>query len=156
AASGAEEQVVYVNFEGVRVTNCTQQCSDARTNRSWAIGEHFGKQSVDFLPYTGEKNRSIVLDTLRRAYAPYRVRFTTERPDSGDYTMVIVSATGGPHHGVAPLDCGNENPNDIAFIYRTANSSAELVGREAAHELGHSFGLGHVANNADFMQWASS
>jgi hypothetical protein len=111
---------------------------------------------MDFAPYPGEAARKTVLAGLRTAYAPYRVSFTTERPDAGPYTMVIVSATGGPHHGVAPLDCGNANPSDIAFVYRTALSSADLVAREAAHELGHSFGLAHVAAQGDFMQWASS
>jgi hypothetical protein len=149
-------QTIYVAFDGVHVDNCSGECSDARVNQSWAIGAHFGQQAIDFLPYGNDEERNIVLEGLRAAYAPYDVAFTTTRPESGDYTMVIVSATGGPHHGVAPLDCGNANKNDIAFVYRTTLSSPQLVAREAAHELGHSFGLAHVASNADFMQWASS
>jgi hypothetical protein len=157
ALSSGATQIVYVNFDGVHVEDCSNECSDARANQSWAVGAHFGGAAIDFLPYTADADsRSTVLTGLRAAYASYNVEFTTTRPEAGDYTMVIVSASGGPNHGVAPLDCGNKNPDDIAFVYRTTNSSADLVAREAAHELGHSFGLAHVASRADFMQWASS
>jgi hypothetical protein len=155
-AALSDGQIVYVAFDGVRVDDCAEPCSDATQNRSWAIHAHFGATSIDFAPYPGEAARQTVLAGLRAAYAPYRVSFTTERPTDGPYTMVVVSVTGGPNHGVAPLDCGNANPSDIAFVYRTALSSPALVAREAAHELGHSFGLGHVASRADFMEWASS
>jgi hypothetical protein len=155
-AAPSGTQIVYVNFDGVHVDDCTGECSDARVNRSWAISAHFNQHAIDFQPYGTAEQRATVLAGLRVAYAPYDVAFTTTRPTSGDYTMVIVSSTSGPNHGVAPLDCGNANKNDIAFVYRTALSSPDLVAREAAHELGHSFGLAHVGSAADFMQWASS
>ena len=149
-------QLVYVNFDGAHVDDCDGECSDAPTNRSWAIGAHFGKTSMDFAPYTSAAGKATILAGLRRSFARWRVDFTTTRPSAPPYTMVIVSPTGGAHHGVAPLDCGNANPNDIAFVYRTTLSSPDLVAREAAHELGHSFGLAHTASASEIMQWASS
>jgi hypothetical protein len=70
--------------------------------------------------------------------------------------MVVISPTTGPHHGVAPQDCNNSNPNDIAFVYKIGGSTADTISRFAAHELGHSFGLAHVLESSDIMQWASS
>lgn len=149
-------QVIYVNFDGVTVNDCSNYCSDAPTNRSWAIGAHFGKSAVAFAPYTNASGRKIVVDGLVAAFSPYNVAVKTARPASGPFTMVIVSTTTGPNHGVAPLDCLNQNPNDIAFVYKIGSASADTVRRYATHELGHSFGLEHVVGADDFMQWASS
>lgn len=147
-------QVVYVNFEGPTITDCN--CSDARSNQSLVIGQVFGSSSVDFAPYTSSSGRTTILANLRTFYAGYNVVFTTQRPSSGDYTMVVISPTTGPHHGVAPQNCDNSNPNDIAFVHKIGSTSADTISRYAAHELGHSFGLAHVVDSTDIMQWASS
>src|SRR5687768_15875178 len=44
-------QVVYVNFRGPTIKDCSNFCSDATTNRSFVMG-HFGKQSMNFAPLT--------------------------------------------------------------------------------------------------------
>lgn len=148
-------QVVYVNFDGPTITDCSGYCSDAEHNRSWVVGAQ-GDARKDFLPFTNAAARATIMTSLRGKFARYRVAFTTSRPSHGPYTMVVVSPSYWPHHGVAPLDCGNANRSDIAFVYRTNGYTAEAIAREVAHELGHSFGLSHVVNNADIMQWASS
>jgi hypothetical protein len=161
AANPTATQVVYVNFDGPTVTDCANYCSDARTNKSWIMG-YLGRKKVDFAPYTSARGKSTIMAALRAHFAAYDVSFTEKRPTSGDYEMVIISPTVLPHHGIAPLDCGNTNKDDIAFVFKTnegAGDSPEreaLIGREASHELGHSFGLTHVDNDADIMQWASS
>ena len=149
-------QRIYVNFDGPRIDDCTGYCSDAPTNRSWAIGAHFGTSSIDFAPYGDAAGRQAVLDELGRAFGPYDVEITTNRPSAGPYTMLVVSPTTGPHHGVAPLDCSNNNPDDIAFVYNIGSSSPGWVAQAAAHELGHSFGLAHVTGSGDYMHWDSS
>lgn len=150
-------QIVYVNFGGGRIDDCSSYCSDASTNRSWAIGEVWKTSFVTFLPYGGSSAaRDTILATLRQAYAPYNVEFVTKRPAAAPYSMIMISASGGPHHGVAPLNCANTNPNDIAFVYRANETSAGFTARAAVHELGHSFGLAHVTSSADFMHWDSS
>jgi len=154
--AAAGDQIVFVNFKGPTIHNCANYCSDALTNRSFVMGA-FGKSAVDFAPYTDAVRRGAILRRLRALYAKYRVTFVTTRPASGPYTMLVISPTSSlPHHGVAPLDCGNADKSDIAFVYKIGGVSADLIARFAAHELGHSFGLAHVVGGDQVMQWASS
>jgi hypothetical protein len=115
---------------------------------------------MKFAPYEDADGQVEIVDHLATTFAPYNVEITTSRPAEGAYTMVVVSPTTGGHHGVAPLDCLNKNPNDIAFVYNLYSSSkwssSAQIARSAAHELGHSFCLEHVVSHADIMQWASS
>ena len=150
------KQVVYVNFDGITIRDCDNYCSDAQSNRSWAIGAHFGGSSKTFSKYGSSSQRDTIMRGLREAFDDYNIDFTTSRPSSGPYTMLIISTSSGPNHGVAPLNCGNTNANDIAFVYKIGNSSTAWITQAAAHELGHSFGLSHVKESRDFMQWAAS
>jgi hypothetical protein len=159
ALADGTTQVVFVNFNGPTISNC-DGCSSAPRNRSFVIGRMWGRSSVDFAPYTNADGKEIILARLRRFFEPWRIRFTSVRPDSGKYTMVIISPTLMAHHGVAPLDCGNANRNDIAFVVHTGDTGfypgPGKIAQAAAHELGHSFGLSHVVQSDEIMQWASS
>ncbi len=148
-------QTVFVNFGAVRI--CDGSGEDARANRSFAICGHFGVCGgcKDFAATS--LDREAVLSKLRSYYAAYNVSFTATRPASGNYTMLIISPSSGPAHGVAALDCGNGSPNGIAFVYRTADSfftniaggdRAHGVAKASVHELGHSFGLGHLGTGS--------
>ena len=154
AAELAGRQVIYVNFDGPTIRDCDNFCSNAPNNRSFIIGRIWGSSRVDFAPYSGA--RTAITEAIRRAYDRYNVRVTRSRPASGGYTMVVISPTRGDHHGVAPLDCGNANGRDIAFVYSIGSTSSATIARYAVHELGHSFGLAHVVSASDYMQWASS
>ncbi|MEN9800497.1 MAG: hypothetical protein RL653_4194 [Pseudomonadota bacterium] len=154
-------QVVYVNFDGPFIQNCAG-CSDAQGNRSLVMG-HFGHANgYQFQPYTNAARKAAILTHLRNYFAAYHVTFTTTRPASGPYTMAVVSPSTitTTSHGIAPLDCGNSNRNDIVFVYRANNTrrfpNAALIARAVAHELGHSFGLSHVTGTSQVMQYASS
>jgi hypothetical protein len=153
-------QVVFVNFGGPTIRHCSNYCSDATTNRSFAIGQAMKRSSVNFEPYTNAAGRRTILANLRAWFRPNHVTFTTTRPAQGPYTMLVISPTYWDHHGVAPLDCGNANRSDIAFVFRAGRSSfytsATKIAQAAAHELGHSFGLSHVTGAGQIMQWASS
>ena len=153
-----DRQLVYVNFTGVTVDDCDNYCSHAPSNRSFAIGAHFGQSSVTFGAYQGgSAARADIMNRLRTAFDDYQIEFTTSRPSSGPYTMLIISPSNvGPNHGVAPMNCNNSNANDITFVYKIGNSSTAWIAQAGAHELGHSFGLTHVTSSSAIMQWASS
>jgi hypothetical protein len=153
-------QTVFVNFNGPTISSCSNYCSNASTDHSYVIGYAWGKPAVDFAAYTDSKGRAAIVSYLKTFFAKYDVVITETRPASGPYTMVVISPTYWAHHGIAPLDCGNANKRDIAFVVHTGDSgfytSYEKIAQAAAHELGHTFGLAHVVNTSDIMQWASS
>ncbi len=151
-------QVVYVNFDGPTIDHCA--CSDAINNRSLVIDYAFKKPSMKFQPYTSTTGRRTIMANLKKFFAAYNITFTTTRPASGPYTMLVITPTYWAHHGVAPLDCNNANPSDIGFVFRTGNTrfytTPVKIAQAAAHELGHSLGLAHVTARGEAMQWASS
>lgn len=151
-----QTQRVYVNFDGPVIEDCSNYCSDARINKSFAISAHFGVSRIDFTPWGSAAQRQYVVNSLRSTFSPYDVEIVEHRPSAGPYTMLVVSASGGPNHGVAPLDCDNTNATDIAFVYKVGSTSESWVAKAAAHELGHSFGLSHVTNGGDYMHWDAS
>ena len=149
-------QVIYVNFDGVTVNDCpeTTYCADAPGNRSSIIGTFFERDSINWSPYTNSAGRQVVMDELEEAFSPYDVEFTTERPSSGQYTMLVVASNSEfSGLGVAPLDCGNTHPNSIAFVYRADEFAPQTIANAAVHELGHSFGLAHVEHSHDYMYY---
>ena len=154
-------QVVYVNFDGPVILPCAS-CSDAPGNMS-LVPPHLGHPNgYWFLPYNNARRKTAILGFLQTWFAPYHVTFTTTRPSAGPYTMVVVSPSQptSSSRGIAPLDCGNTNRNDIAFVYRVNDGrrfpNAKSIAKAVAHELGHSFGLAHVRGSAQIMQFASS
>jgi len=64
--------------------------------------------------------------------------------------------------GVAPMDCGNKMPRDIAFIF--AQSLQQIVGsgslypqrvaETTAHESAHTYGLPHSGDGCDLMSYS--
>ena len=153
-------QTIYVDFTGPMITSCANPCSDAVTNHSYIVHYAWGTSSKNFAAYTDSAGRSAIVSHLRTIFSKYDVTITTTRPASGPYTTVVITPTTWAHHGIAPLDCGNANKSDIAFVLHTGDTgfytSYAKIAQAAAHELGHSFGLAHVKNTADVMEWASS
>jgi hypothetical protein len=148
-------QVVFLNFDGPTIYNCAA-CSDAPSNQSTIISQVWGSAAVAFPPYLDAAGRFEIAQKVVDFFAPYGVRVTVNRPATGPYTMVVVSPiSSGRGHGVSYVDCANQNRNDIVFVYKTDETSADLEAREVAHELGHSFGLAHADSAIDIMDWAS-
>ena len=163
-------RVVYVNFGGPVIYACptTAYCNDAVARRHHYINQTWHRSSIDFASWGTSTQRATVMDFLRTRFAPYRVTFTTTKPASGDYTMLVISSSKvgtDPYlRGKTDTDCYptadgaglfNSNHRDIAFVVQVGGVSSSWVKRYAAHELAHSFGLLHVTSTSDIMQYKS-
>jgi hypothetical protein len=162
--------VVYVNFGGPVISACptSAYCNDAVNRRHHYIRGSWGKSSIDFRSWGTSAQRTIVMDFLRTKFARYRVSFTTTKPASGEYTMLVISSTAVGStalRGKTDTDCYptengqglfNSNHRDIAFVVRVGGVSSSWVKRYAAHELAHSFGLLHVVSSSDLMHYKSN
>ena len=152
---------VFLNFDGVSLTKGK---SNATTNTTNLIDT----PSLDFPAmiwgrYGGrDKGIKDVLIELKLLYGDIAVEFVMERPKEGDYTMMIVGGVGnhiagGNAVGLAPLDCKNENKNDIASVFGAKiDPTPKNLAFVIAHELGHTFGLEHVTDPTGIMAPALS
>ncbi|MBK6917877.1 MAG: hypothetical protein IPH07_10795 [Deltaproteobacteria bacterium] len=140
--------VLFVNFDGVHLRSCNP--SDARHDCHW--------YNNDPIPaFSGSlQTRVAILQAMRAHAAPFGVRVTGTRPSFGNYTMVVYGGTEAEFGalGSAPSgDCGDANPNEIAF----AHLDGELVDWVVAgattslHEAAHTWGLDHVDLASEIM-----
>src|SRR5690606_2674840 len=58
--------------------------------------------------------------------------------------------------GVAPIDPGNRNLNDIGFAFTKYTSSLRITAETIAHEAGHSYGLDHIREQQGLMYASNS
>jgi Matrixin len=165
-AGPAGEQVVFVNFEGALISVGSD---DPVHNRSSVIVGSPVQIPAYQAPVDRDRQASIdaILEQVRAFYAGYRVLFTSNRPPSAPYTMLIVGGLARDVRiadstvtGTSPLDCGNEKVN-VAFAFSDGIARAfELSPPEdvlrataivIAHETAHTFGLEHSAAASDVM-----
>ena len=83
---------------------------------------------------------------------------TGTKPVSGDYTTVIVGGSltdlgckDSGEFGASPLDIGNANHNDIAFVFAASGISDKQLAVNIAHVSAHTYGLGNVSDATDIM-----
>jgi hypothetical protein len=170
------EQVFFINYDGVTITktnaNTDPDPDDATMNRSWipnvGPGGTVAIPAFDTAPYIGPKYptaqsvKDAITSLVQGWYSAYNVYIVTTRPSSGRYTMVVVGGqtaavvTGAADAvGVAGLDCGNSEQNNIGFAFSASEPpqmpddahrqiAVTLVAQTIAHEAGHTFGLEHV------------
>ncbi len=149
--------VVYLNFDGVTLKRGGNVAQNNETNL-------IGSPTFDYPALTwsrlGGKEAGLkeTLDELKLLYGNYAVQLVTERPTGGDYTMAVVGGKGegvaagsATAVGVAPMDCKNDNPNDLALIFGDKVDSPKQLAFVIAHELGHTFGLEHVSDPKGIM-----
>ncbi len=97
-----------------------------------------------------------MIDELYVSHAPYDIEFVTVRPEAGDFSMVVVggscqSVAGvGGCGGIALLDCGDQLPNNITFVFPPGLRPEHIAGI-AAQEAAHAFGLSHTNDEQDIM-----
>jgi hypothetical protein len=127
--------VVFVQFEGAMLVDGPSDDSATDTSTLFA---------GQWPPYGIGDKRDEVLALVQADWAAYDAAITDVRPAEGDYVMVMVGpgviVPGGL--GIAPLDCGDGNRRNIAFVQTSiadalsAEFTAAAISREAAHTLG--------------------
>ena len=160
-------RVVYLNFDGVTLT-ASETSDDATTNTSGILSAAIAAGqtrtiapfNVNDLSSTGGLTRSQIISRvvsdMYASHAPYNIEFVTERPASGNYSMVVFGGTcqsvAGESGcaGIALLDCGDYMPNNITFAFPGDLRVADLAST-ASQEEAHAFGLAHTTDNTDIM-----
>jgi hypothetical protein len=135
--------VIFVNFDGIVLIGA--ETDDATMDQSMLAddtGMPWGSYGV------GPKRDEIMI-ALAGYFAPFDVGVTSTRPESGDYTMIVVTPTnpfGGGVVGISPLDCNNANPNNVGFVFGSIADPfpAEVVAASIAHVVADSLGLEHT------------
>ncbi len=103
---------------------------------------------------------------VRAVYRPFALEVVTQRPKSGQFTMLAVGNTFGeiqfaeqcPLAGLAVRDCAGAEDGDVGFAAAAcvpeqlspADARRQLA-RTIAHEAGHTFGLTHNEDQASIM-----
>jgi hypothetical protein len=159
---------VYLNFSGVTLQASANGPDDATTNTTWMIADVVGDNgSLTIPPFnwndlgslSGATSQQEIIDytlaELRSYHNPYNVAFTTTRPTSGTYHMVVFGGTcqgvvGTSCAGIAPLDCSDFSPSNIVFAFPGGLRAVDLA-TTAAQELAHAFGLSHTYDTTDIM-----
>jgi hypothetical protein len=154
AAIHGPPHIQYLNFEGGTVH--AGNSSDARTNTSGIPDED---QEVP--PFVGSAaDIAAIRDRVVAAYAPFNVVITTERPPEDlEYSMTFVGGWNTIYCdscsalGVAPLDCADTNPYDVAFVFSNHFSAGDYrdVAATILQESAHAYGLGHTSDAYDYM-----
>ncbi len=143
--------VLFLNFDGQSMKYGN---SSSRQNTSWLVPQGWSVKIPAFSAqsYGVSRTQAIaaVVEMVKKDFASWDIVVTTERPTQGDYTMVMVG--GSPSllgeaygtAGVAPLDIGNPNRNDVVFVFSEVLDSLRELASCISHEAGHSFGLDHL------------
>jgi hypothetical protein len=155
-ASGAPT-ILFLNYDGVNIQQSGS--SDASQNASF-----IGAGTIP--PFEGDQNtKDQVTALVKQLYARYNIQIVTQRPASGNYDMAAIGGTpenigmgSGGIIGVAPMDCNNEMPQDIAFTFAGSIKSyggnyVQIVAETIAHETGHTYGLPHSNDGCDLMSY---
>ncbi|MEM6993981.1 MAG: hypothetical protein AAF721_25945 [Myxococcota bacterium] len=139
--------VLFVNFDGPTLSQGTD---DATTDVT-----QIPNMAMDLAAFGGGPDEAAIVAAVQADFAGLSVFVTDQRPADGDYTMVVVTPT-NPFVGsaaIAPLDCDNENPSNIAFVFAGVGDGATVdnVAGRVSRETGSTMGLEHVDAAGDLL-----
>jgi hypothetical protein len=137
-------RTVYLNFEGQTLTQGT---SDATTNHAGWMQIPQGTAPAYL---AGNTNRDTTIksitDGVRAQLSQFPITVVTTRPTSGKYMMIVFGGqaqqVGSLFGAVQKLDCGDQQPNDVAWISDGVSPVQRIV-NSAIGSIG--FGLGLTA-----------
>ena len=147
--------VVYLNFsDGTEAVtegdkddathNVSSLCGTERVGAYWGSSECGDRAEC----------ADLITDLVADHFRDFNVVFTLERPESGPYTMAVIGPPSGNCgfgvEGAAPLDCNNQNPENIVFAF-DCPASVAACSVTISQELAHSFGLAHTQQTCDIM-----
>jgi len=153
----AEPTYIFVNMDGA---NLICNGGDSSTANSSIIACQYGF-SGNYPSYGGtEAQRQTVMDAVKADWAPFNMVVTSTRPASGPYTMCMTGPANHPFGngvlGIAPLDCNDNNPNNVVFAFHSASQLGGYLGANTqattiSQEVAHAYGLEHVGSSSDIM-----
>ena len=161
-ACGPPPATVFVSFDGVTLLR-SSTTDDATTNVSALV-----RLSTAVIPAFnpavlsndgGLTRVEIIAATvaqLEAIHAPYNVAFTTTRPASGAYSMVVFGGSCSSVigqagcAGIAVQDCGNTFPSNISFVFPPGLRVEDLA-VVAARQNALALGLDNTDNPDDVM-----
>lgn len=151
-AAPSSTQTLYINFNGAEV------------EKGYGRGQSFilceSRASIPGSGFSYDEQQEVVTRVQDHfSTAGVALSVTTTKPLSGDYTTIHVGGSYGSLGcqespstlGIAPFDEGNQNRNDIGFVFTAYEIDSGVIADAIAHESGHSFGLDHTVNIKDLM-----
>ena len=90
-------QHFYVNLDGVIIAPGGWSDDNAQTNTSFITDVPLTLPAFEHAPWGGDREAVVaeLMAGLNEDFAAFQVTFSTERPASGDYTMVVVGGRAG-------------------------------------------------------------
>jgi hypothetical protein len=171
-------QVLYLNFAGAALgwaaeSDATQNLSSVSVEQRPVIVPPFME---DLALGEGSLHRAEVIASVRRdvaaAYERFDVQVVTERPPSGDFTMIVIGGAASdvdatqslsPYAGLSKSDpCGPTTGRLVSFVFadqllapfrEQGADVRRVLAHVAIHEAAHTFGLLHnrVERDATLM-----
>lgn len=140
--------VIYLNFDGVTLT--PGNADDATLDiSSVGLDELTGGP---LLPYAGDAPP--IVSAVSDHLGSFDVCLVTERPNTGDYEMVVITGTESPFGGAIALspgaDCGNSNRREISFVFGS-NGAIPGLAEAVSSRIGFHIGLENGTQPADLM-----
>ncbi len=144
------DQIIYLDFKGA---------NDAAYNND-ALNIHINNIDVEHSSLTEEQQLAVITD-LNTQFAGTGVYFTTELPETAEYSTIYVGKTDdfkpyGNFLGLAEtIDTGNQIKTDNAFVFTNPVRTTKEISSTIAHEAGHLLGFQHSAETGGNQAIAS-